>query len=148
MTSKRWFSYYCPRPNEFDKSHLKRLVYCALWLCLPWVESLPALASEILDVTRLCLRSLLTTTTLRIHPVGSVSFTMIPFNFFQVQQFYLEHRDVDEVKKLVVSSPVLKFYDVDKEVTVQCGDSSSGLGATLLQVRQPVAFASRTLSLV
>lgn len=27
---------------------------------------------------------------------------------------------IDEVRKLVISSPVLKFYDVDKEVAVQC----------------------------
>ena len=53
----------------------------------------------------------------------------------------------DEVKKLVVQHPVLKFYDVNEEVTLQCDASERGLGATLLQNGQPVAFASRTLSL-
>ena len=51
-----------------------------------------------------------------------------------------------EVKKLVISHPVLKFYDPDDEVTLQCDASENGLGATLLQQGQPVAFASRTLS--
>ncbi|KAK3736228.1 hypothetical protein QZH41_007340 [Actinostola sp. cb2023] len=52
----------------------------------------------------------------------------------------------DEVKLLVTSHPVLKYYDVNEEVTLQCDASEKGLGATLLQNGQPVAFASRTLS--
>ena len=41
---------------------------------------------------------------------------------------------------------MLKFYDPGAEVTLQCDASEYGLGATLLQGGQPVAFASRTLS--
>ncbi|KAK3737630.1 hypothetical protein QZH41_006455 [Actinostola sp. cb2023] len=52
----------------------------------------------------------------------------------------------DEVKLLVTSHPVLKYYDVNEEVTLQCDASEKGLGATLLQNGQSVAFASRTLS--
>ena len=52
----------------------------------------------------------------------------------------------DEVKLLVTSQPVLKYYDVNEEVTLQCDASEKGLGAALLQNGQPVAFASRTLS--
>ena len=52
----------------------------------------------------------------------------------------------NEVKKLVVNHPVLKYYDSQEEVTLQCDASEKGLGATLLQNGQPVAFASRTLS--
>ena len=51
-----------------------------------------------------------------------------------------------EVKKLVSAHPVLKCYDMDAEVTIQCDASEKGLGATLLQNGQPVAFASRTLT--
>ena len=51
-----------------------------------------------------------------------------------------------DVKQLVVNHPVLKFYDPLAEVTLQCDASEYGLGATLLQDGQPVAFASRTLS--
>ena len=51
-----------------------------------------------------------------------------------------------DIKQLVVNHPVLKFYDPQAEVTLQCDASEYGLGATLLQDGQPVAFASRTLS--
>ena len=50
------------------------------------------------------------------------------------------------IKQLVADHPVLKFYDSGAEVTLQCDASEYGLGATLLQGGQPVAFASRTLS--
>ena len=50
------------------------------------------------------------------------------------------------MKKLVVLRSVLKYYDVSEEVTLQWDDSERGLGATLMQNGQPVAFASRTLS--
>ena len=52
----------------------------------------------------------------------------------------------EDVKKLVVEAPVLKYYDINEEVTLQCDASERGLGATLLQNGQSVAFASRTLS--
>ena len=51
-----------------------------------------------------------------------------------------------EVKTLVSAHPVLKYYDMDAEVTIQCNASEKGMGATLLQNGQPVAFASRTLT--
>ena len=52
----------------------------------------------------------------------------------------------NEVKQLTTKHPVLKYYDLNEEVTLQCDASEKGLGATLLQSGQPVAFASRTLS--
>ena len=52
----------------------------------------------------------------------------------------------NSMKELVASQPVLRYYNPDEEVTLQCDASESGLGATLLQQGQPVAFASRTLS--
>ena len=53
---------------------------------------------------------------------------------------------VQKIKGLVCEAPVLKFYDVTREVTVESDASLSGLGATLLQEGQPVAFASRALT--
>ena len=50
------------------------------------------------------------------------------------------------INQLVINHPVLKFYDPQAGVTLQCDASEYGLGATLLQNGQPVAFASRTLS--
>ena len=51
-----------------------------------------------------------------------------------------------ELRELVVRHPVLKYYDLQEEVTVQCDASEYGLGAALLQNGQAVAFASRSLS--
>ena len=54
----------------------------------------------------------------------------------------------DRVKRLVTSTPVLKFYNVTEEVTLHCDAFDKGLGVTLLQNGQPVAFVSRALSRV
>ena len=51
-----------------------------------------------------------------------------------------------ELRELVVRHPVLKYYDLQEEVTVQCDASEYGLGAALLQNGQAVAFVSRSLS--
>ena len=47
---------------------------------------------------------------------------------------------------LITKAPVLKFYNVTEEATIQCDASEKGLGATLLQKGQPIAFASRSLT--
>ena len=49
------------------------------------------------------------------------------------------------LKTIITKAPVLKFYDVHDEATIQCDASEKGLGATLLQQGQPVAFVSRSL---
>ena len=53
---------------------------------------------------------------------------------------------LQQVKQLAINHPVLKYYDPSEEATLECDASDYGLGATLLQKGQPVAFASRTLS--
>ena len=53
---------------------------------------------------------------------------------------------VQKIKSLVCDAPVLKFYDVRQPVAVESDASLSGLGATLLQGGQPVAFAPRALT--
>ena len=53
---------------------------------------------------------------------------------------------VQSIKNLVCEAPVLKFYDVNREVTIESDVSLSGLGASLLQEGQPIAFASRALT--
>ena len=58
----------------------------------------------------------------------------------------VHERAFTDVKRLITSHPVLRYYDVSKEVTLQCDASQSGLGAALLQEGQPVAFTSRSLT--
>lgn len=50
------------------------------------------------------------------------------------------------VKKYLTESPVLKYYNVNEEVTIQCDASETGLGAVLMQKGQPVCYASRALT--
>ena len=51
-----------------------------------------------------------------------------------------------QLKEAVTRTPVLRYYNLNDEVTLQCDASKSGLGATLLQNGQPVAYASRALT--
>ena len=55
---------------------------------------------------------------------------------------------LEALKKAVSSAPVLRYYNLEEEVFLQCDASQSGLGVALLQGGQPVAYASRALSLV
>ena len=53
---------------------------------------------------------------------------------------------LNQLKEAVTCIPVLRYYNLNEEVTLQCDASQSGLGAALLQKGQPVAYASRALS--
>ena len=46
------------------------------------------------------------------------------------------------LKDAVTTTPVLRYYNRDEEITLQWDASQSGLGAALLQNGQPVAYAS------
>ena len=47
---------------------------------------------------------------------------------------------------MATTSPPLKYYNPEDELTIQCDASEKGLGAVVLQKGQPVAFASRALT--
>ena len=51
-----------------------------------------------------------------------------------------------DIKSAISQAPVLRFYSLQDEVTLQCDASDTGLGAALLQLQQPVSFASRALT--
>lgn len=51
-----------------------------------------------------------------------------------------------DLKTALTQAPVLKYYDVNKPVTLSVDASQNGLGAVLLQDELPVAYASRALS--
>ena len=50
------------------------------------------------------------------------------------------------VKKYLTESPVLKYYNVNEEVTIQCDASETGVGVVLMQNGQPICYASRALT--
>ena len=52
----------------------------------------------------------------------------------------------ETIKQAVTQAPVLKYYDINEEVTIQCDVSQNGLGCVLLQNEQQVAFASKTMT--
>ena len=52
----------------------------------------------------------------------------------------------ERVKKLITEAPVLRYYNPNEELTLQCDSSEKGLGTVITQNGQPVAFASRALS--
>lgn len=51
-----------------------------------------------------------------------------------------------KLKELVCNAPVLRFYDLNKPVTVSVDASGFSLGACILQDNQPVAYAAKSLT--
>ena len=57
------------------------------------------------------------------------------------------HEDAfNKLKKMISEPPVLQYYDLEEDVTLETDASDYGLGDVLLQKGRPLAFASRTLS--
>ncbi|GFR87197.1 retrovirus-related Pol polyprotein from transposon gypsy [Elysia marginata] len=57
------------------------------------------------------------------------------------------HQDAfDKIKCSISDQVTLAYFDVKKPITLQVDASLQGLGATILQGGQPVAFASKALS--
>ena len=51
-----------------------------------------------------------------------------------------------DIKTAITQVPVLHYYSLQDEVSLQCDTSETGLGAALLQLQHPVSFASRALT--
>ena len=51
-----------------------------------------------------------------------------------------------KLKELVSQPPLLKYYEPEKELVIQCDASEGGLGAALLQQGRPIAYAGRALT--
>ena len=51
-----------------------------------------------------------------------------------------------QIKEAVTCTPVLQYYNLEDEVTLQYDASQHGLGEVLLQKGQPVPYASRALT--
>ena len=57
-----------------------------------------------------------------------------------------QQNSFEKLKRAVMKALVLKYYDVNKEVTLQVDARPSGLAAALLQDRLPVPYASKLLT--
>lgn len=55
-------------------------------------------------------------------------------------------KSLRQIQQMLVTAPVLCYYDVTQPVTIQCDASSTGLGACILQGGKPVEYASRALT--
>ena len=51
-----------------------------------------------------------------------------------------------KIKKLVNEAPILRYYDPNKSLVIQCDASEKGIGAALLQEGQSLAYISRALT--
>ena len=57
-----------------------------------------------------------------------------------------EHQSAfDQMKKEIVSAPILAYYNPKKQTVLQTDASIKGLGAYLLQEKKPVYFTSKSL---
>ena len=83
-----------------------------------------------------------------LHKLSDASAPLRELTSNQAQFTWATHHNkaFTAIQQLVIQHPVLKFYDVNEEVTIQTDASNKGLGALLTQNGQPVAFASRALS--
>ena len=57
-----------------------------------------------------------------------------------------QERSFKRLKDMCSKEPVLAYYDVQKEVTIQCDASSYAVGGVLLQDSRPVAYTSRAMT--
>ena len=74
-------------------------------------------------------------------PLRELTKKEIPWRWDATQQQAFEN-----LKKAVSDTPLLRCYNVQEEVTLQCDASLAGLGAVLIQKGRPVAYASRALT--
>ena len=55
---------------------------------------------------------------------------------------HLQQNAFNTLNRAITSTPILHYYNLKEEVTLQCDASQSGLGTALMQNGQPVAYAS------
>ena len=75
------------------------------------------------------------------EPIGALLKQDVEFEWNSAQEAAFT-----KIKKILTSDPILKYFDVNKEVTISCDASQSGLGSVLLQDNKPVAYASRSMT--
>ena len=74
------------------------------------------------------------------EPIHALKRKDVPFVWTGTKQ-----KAFDRVKELISNLPNLRYYDSEKQLTVQCDASLYELGEVLLQKDVPIAYASRSL---
>ena len=59
---------------------------------------------------------------------------------------HIHQRAFEKIKKQITMAPILSFYQPEKELTIQCDASNTGLGAVMLQEGKPIAYKSKSLT--
>lgn len=59
----------------------------------------------------------------------------------------MHDRAFDRIKEMVTAPPVLKYYEREKDLVIQCDASDGGIGAALVQDGRPVAYAAEPFRL-
>ena len=54
---------------------------------------------------------------------------------------------IKQIYEVLTTAPVLRYFDPKLQTVLQCDSCDTGLGACLMQTGQPVAYASRSLTL-
>ena len=78
------------------------------------------------------------TLTTKCEPLNRLTRKNQLFQWAEVQQ-----KAFDDIKKAIINTPALSYYDVTKPVVIQTDMSDVGVGAVLMQEGKPVSFASR-----
>ena len=74
-------------------------------------------------------------------PLRELTYKQIEWRWDQPQE-----RAFKQLQEAITSTPVLRYYNVAEEVTIQCDVSQTGLGLALMLGGQPVAYASQPLT--
>ena len=77
-----------------------------------------------------------------IEPIRKLKSIKVPFTWGSEQE-----KAFAEIKQIISSDPVLRYFDPKlQNLVLQCDSSRSGLGAVLLQNEQPIGYGSRSLT--
>ena len=74
-------------------------------------------------------------------PIRELSRDKVPFN--RGPEYYTAFQ---QIKREIVRAPILAYYNLKKETTLQTDVSIKGLGTCLLQDQKLVYFASKVLT--